>query len=69
MQAYLHKIPSSAVIGQNDVVILPPRCTTTARVTGLFLNVSAVCLLQRDATLRTFSAMRRHLPIIQIKLC
>ena len=44
MQAYLHKIPSSAVIGQNDVVILPPRWTTTARVTGLFLKVSAVCL-------------------------
>ena len=36
MQAYLHKIPSSAVIGQNDVVIFAPRCTTTARVTGLF---------------------------------
>ena len=44
MQPYLHKIPSSAVIGQNGVVILPPRCTTTARVTGLFLKVSTVCL-------------------------
>ena len=68
MQAYLHKIPSSAVIGQNDVVILPPRCTTTARVTGLFFKSFRRLLMQHDATLRTFSAMRRHLPIIQIKL-
>lgn len=68
MQAYLHKIPSSAVIGQNDVVILPPRCTTTALVTGHFLKVSAVCLCSLDATLRTFSAMTRLSSYLSFRL-
>ena len=68
MQAYLHKIPSSAVIGQNDVVILPPRSHDNCASHGAFFKSFRRLLMQHDATLRTFSAMRRHLPIIQIKL-
>ena len=68
MQAYLHKIPSSAVIGQNDVVILASTLHDNCAGHGAFFKSFRRLLMQLDATLRTFSAMRRHLPFIQIKL-